>query len=854
MKRIISLILCAATVACTFIVPATAEPTTAGVTSCTEGFVGGDVDGDGKVNAKDAAFLLKYIAGWQVTSGDVSHADTQRDGVINGKDAAKMLKYLAGWQVGRLCHDDVTETVRKPAGVDEGISRTVCTVCGDYTETAIPAPVIPDERTAVIRSGDSTLVIRAGDTCPSVTNLYVTGSGNEAVSEAEDFALPANVDDGINVAIEWEFDSMKTYTGESDKVPFDAADLVYTSTDGALRATVTAAARPSLNGPVEISTSVENLTDDDIRILPGTFASFRVTSGGDFVTIQKESGLAEGYTHHDSSRFSGTGITRKSAASPASAGIYTNTFQNFNSSGSLPIVFVDRPEAGFYCALAWSSGRISARSGESGIRFTVDMDKMLNNTGDFATVITSGTSLDLPPVWLGVYDGTLDDGSNTFKHWFFDCKAPAALRDDPTEPLTQEDMQSGLDSHGVESIKWDYGWWTNDSWGSFFPAPQEGSWELRSSAYKGVLDIYGVSTMAEFGKLCADRGLNWTVYLLLHDTIDVSGEPTDAFGEFNSVTHPEWFGRTITPGMGMTADLGDRDCVGYLKGAMADFFNNNNVRTWRSDFEPISYYTENENTHEYAGTDVMFRCTEGFADLVTSLYENVPGFRYESCSSGGSMKDLFTPQYAVVINCDDSSNYLSLRTTFYDGSYVICPAQLQLPCNTDTFDPDCDSFWPKVTASGGDGYDFRGAMLDMGFRTLMLGAPMFSSGTVNVRADYYEKYSALYKNEVRPLVRDGNLYHILPRPDGVNFDGVMYADPDSANDLKGMVFLFKPSETPGNTVHVTLAGLDPDKTYDLSFEDRPEQNTTATGASLMTDGIDVTIEYVGSELIRITEH
>ena len=41
--------------------------------------------------------------------------------------------------------------------------------------------------------------------------------------------------------------------------------------------------------------------------------------------------------------------------------------------------------------------------------------------------------------------------------------------------------------------------------------------------------------------------------------------------------------------------------------------------------------------------------------------------------------------------------------------------------------------------------------------------------------------------------------------------------------------------------------------YQLTFEDRPEQNCTATGADLMSKGLDVTIEYVGSELIWLTE-
>ena len=81
----------------------------------------------------------------------------------------------------------------------------------------------------------------------------------------------------------------------------------------------------------------------------------------------------------------------------------------------------------------------------------------------------------------------------------------------------------------------------------------------------------------------------------------------------------------------------------------------------------------------------------------------------------------------------------------------------------------------------------------------------------------------------------------------------MYADADSENEIKGLVFLFKPSATVSDTQNVVFDGLYEDTVYHLTFEDRPEQNRTATGAELMTNGIDVEIKYVGSELIWITE-
>lgn len=56
----------------------------------------GDVNGDGKLNLKDASLLMKYIAKWDVTV-DMTHADFDENGKVNVTDVSKALKRIAGW-------------------------------------------------------------------------------------------------------------------------------------------------------------------------------------------------------------------------------------------------------------------------------------------------------------------------------------------------------------------------------------------------------------------------------------------------------------------------------------------------------------------------------------------------------------------------------------------------------------------------------------------------------------------------------------------------------------------------------------------------------------------------------------
>ncbi len=58
----------------------------------------GDITGDGVLNNRDAARLMQFLAGWDVTVVE-SLLDVTGDGVVNNRDAARIMQYLAGWNV-----------------------------------------------------------------------------------------------------------------------------------------------------------------------------------------------------------------------------------------------------------------------------------------------------------------------------------------------------------------------------------------------------------------------------------------------------------------------------------------------------------------------------------------------------------------------------------------------------------------------------------------------------------------------------------------------------------------------------------------------------------------------------------
>ena len=75
----------------------------------------------------------------------------------------------------------------------------------------------------------------------------------------------------------------------------------------------------------------------------------------------------------------------------------------------------------------------------------------------------------------------------------------------------------------------------------------------------------------------------------------------------------------------------------------------------------------------------------------------------------------------------------------------------------------------------------------------------------------------LYQTKQRAILRGGDVYHILPFPDAVNWDGMQYFNPDLN---KGSVLLFKPAGSAPDEKVIKLKGLDRKATYTLAFQDR----------------------------------
>jgi hypothetical protein len=212
-----------------------------------------------------------------------------------------------------------------------------------------------------------------------------------------------------------------------------------------------------------------------------------------------------------------------------------------------------------------------------------------------------------------------------------------------------------------------------------------------------------------------------------------------------------------------------------------------------------------------------------FLYIHDQMIKNRTGSRYENCCNGGKYKGFAICRRMTFCTMNDRDNDAAeTRTTYFANTYAINPVQLK------------SDLGPAATA-----YDLR---------TDMLGSIL----TWAADNPIYRQHIALYKTRQRPILRGGSVYHILPMADGTNWDGLQFHNPDID---QGSVFLFKPSAkaVDGDSKVIKLKGLERNRRYTLTFQDRTALNCTMTGQELMDIGITVTAMTGGnaSEIIWI---
>jgi len=544
-------------------------------------------------------------------------------------------------------------------------------------------------------------------------------------------------------------------------------------------------ARPGV-GPVETWTTVENKTGEDIVYEYAEIESIGIDiEAEDTLTLTRlgRGGVAKlGYN---------LGLLEDDLQPNQRITSTTrNTDDYVMGEAHVPFQFLSSKTHGIYFGYEWSFGKFAVMTGESPLiahyrAYLWDDDRTMTHE--------DSKKLLIPAVYIGAYQGDLDDGGNRFKKWFWNYKTPQSFRDNLDEPL----VEYCLDDNETSIVSFFEKYDPAVNWGAELSKIDIG-WLL------GVGVVDGNNQASWFG----DDIVKWVEDPEKWPNGMTAGHIAQKYGQKLAL----YFNNTY-----LWCDLGKRENREMTKEALLKRFDEYGFQYLRTD-----HAYENNGREGYFGhyeNGPFYLSHEGFMEVLDFLIASRPDFRYE-----GGMKDFSTFRRVTVCAQDDSDPITddcpaNNRQSFYASSYVLPAAQLKSDINLAT--------GPQTPE-----------WVNYNMRSGFYGAWMSNPGTP-LHFEAYKRNVALYKEKQRPILRGADVYHLLPMCDLKNWDGFQFYNREID---KGSILLFKPSTDAedGDMKTIRLKGLDRGVSYRLEFQDRKEQTTVMTGAELMDGGLTVT--------------
>jgi hypothetical protein len=528
-------------------------------------------------------------------------------------------------------------------------------------------------------------------------------------------------------------------------------------------------------GPVEHWMTVENKAGKLI-----SYSYWDIISANLTVTADETVKLWRFYRQTIGKNNGGLEATRLEANSRI-VSIISNEINQSDPETILPFEMMDvGSKHGLYIGYAWDFGKFVTSTGSD--------SRIINtmfNLGDIGYVQKNDSKLlKIPYVFYGTYMGDVDDGSNRMKRWFWNYKVPKSLRENENEPL--------VELHGPF---YDEAGWTTylknhplKKWGVDL-IKMDCSWMMPGSFSDWSKEVDYMKSWNPY----PDKWPNGMTYAKIAHANNLKAS-------------------LYLPNMCDNANITTKEGKNYQIKAMLERYD----KGW------YDYYRTDGNI-DY---DFSYLGHEAFLEIVDYMISNRPDFRWEHCSGGGCRKSFDLAERLTFMTIEDLARANSYRWAYYGNSYVFNPVQLKADISIDwglgSDILDSSPEWDKYT-----------------FRSGLMGA-MMVSGSEREFDDQEEGVGretwALYQTKQRAILRGCDVFHILPFPDGVNWDGIQYFN----NDIKkGSILLFKPSVTAPDMKIIKLKGLDRKATYTLTFQDRKEQNIKQTGAELMDKGLEV---------------
>jgi len=722
-------------------------------------------------------------------------------------------------------------------------SRNLRTQCAVIIFLCLVSSTLIGQTNATLQTSGTTVDLQAAGTAPQLTHLRWHGKTPWTNIALEQLIGSVFVNGG-EVPLHWHFIPDGSFS-DSHRVAF-----VYENESPRLRLTWEWRA-PAAFGPVEHKIDIQNLGHQEIWI--PLQASFQFNWQIEQHVPLEQTSVEKGA---DMPSDIGTHVARVVDGYTWRGTSSTYSHPKENESREIIPWFLVEETAGennaWYVGVEFS-GRTELtlhRSGNS-VKGSVGLN---SEPGPFRTRLEPGESFATPTIFLGASRGGPDAAGNALRRWVRQVLGNPAAWNDPHYPLLvnnswgagmniDEDLDRAMIRDaadlGLEMFHQDAGWFRGV--GDWYPNLEKfphGLAALADEAHK-----HGM----KFG-----LWVDWTQAAFNTQVGALNARDPKVRDWMVTDLPPDWKpepfkGQTIDLGLPAAKDWAQHEVErivsdyhldmlehdGYLVAQGCD--RSDHPHAPPDDWDKCiykawgSYWVESSNS-----TDVSYHAVHAYYDIYSQLRKNHPGILLEVCNDGGRMVDFGSAAHADYFSITDTYDPLSNRRAFYDASHVLPSAMLESYVEK----------WPTPRRENFL-YMLRSGM--MGWLTVMMDTTTWTSERHALAKEEF----ALYKQQLRPLIRDADLYHISSRPDGVHWDGIEYYDPRTR---RGVVYAFRGSTQAESKHNFILKGLQPGSTYSVNFHDRSSPDRTATGQQLLAQGVNVKLAIPNSsELIFIEE-
>ena len=697
------------------------------------------------------------------------------------------------------------------------------------------------QKTARLQTSDTDLTLEAGAEGPRLVSLKIPGEGSWS-NRASEAPVPVAYIGDQEAQIHWRFNREASQTGDQRVV------FVYDSASPHLRLSWEWRTRQAY-GPIEHQIRIENLGSEELWIPMQDSLAFDwqvdPNSTLEHLFVEKGANTPSSVGTHDVAladgyRWTGTSSTYGDLSDDQPREI-------------IPWSLVQRKgasQAGWYVGIEFSGRtRISLSREKDSLKGALGLNP---DPSPFRTRLLPGEVFETPVVFLGGFHDGPDGAGNVLRRWVRAVLGNPETWKDPNYPLVvNNSWGGGMDVNeeialrmirdsadlGVDMFHIDAGWFRGV--GDWYPHPQKfphGLAAIADDAHKHGLRFglwvdwtqAGLST--ESGALNArdPKVRDWMV-----TDIPADWKPEPFKGQTIDLGVPEakqWAEREVNRIItDYHLDMLEHD--GYLVAhgcdrtdhphAPSDPLNKCVYKSWGS------YFVDSTNS-----TDVSYHAVRAYYDIYSKMRKEHPGLLFEICNDGGRMVDFGSASHGDYFSITDTYDPLSNRRAFYDTSHVLPAAMLESYVEK----------WP-VPHIENFRYMLRSGM--MGWFTIMLDTNAWSS---EQHAEAKEEVD-LYKKDLRPLIRDANLYHVSPRPDGIHWDAIEYWDEHRG---RGVVYAFRGTIEAEREHSFILQGLQPSSRYLLKFHDHSAPDRAVTGKELLEQGLKVALPTANSsELVFI---